>query len=170
MSPLLFAIVAQQGRPVHPKTAPSLPAAVATKPVTAREAREALGRAATLLTKVSGRSLGACSIPSADRPASRSEIVGEMARLYTAAEPTFRFTPASVPFDPSKFKIDPARKAALSRLVLHGCVARIGPLATGPGPGLTPKEFGDALGFFMARLSQMGHLPSPKWTPILQGD
>lgn len=113
--------------------------------------------------------MGEPKLAATDRPATRSEIVGEMDRLFRAAQPGFFFTPAAVPHDPSKFKIDPAQKLALDKLVTLGFVARIGPLAVGPQSGLTAKQFGDALGFFMARASQLSHLPSSRWTPMLQG-
>ncbi len=166
MTPLILAVVFQQGRPIHPKTLAST--LVSDKPVTAREARETFGRMVALLTKVHGQPLGTGSIPLADRPVTRTETVAEMARIYRASEPTFRFTPAPTPYDASKFRIDAMQKTSLGRLVKQGCVAPLGPLATGPGLGLTPKEFGDAVGFFMARLSQVSHMPSPKWTPMLQ--
>jgi hypothetical protein len=164
MSPIL-ALLAFQGKPTHPS---HTAAPVGNAPVTAREAREAFGRAATLLLKVNGRSLGASGIPAAERPVTRGEVVAEMARLYNAAEPTFRFIPIAAPYDPSKFRIDLGQRPSLTKLVVRGCVGRIAPLAVGPGPGLTPSQFGDALGFFMARLAQMSHLPSPEWTPSLQ--
>lgn len=170
MNALVFAFIVGQGRPVHPGGKVVLPASAASKPVTAREAREAFTKVAALLMKTNGRPLGTTSIPAADRPATRAEIVAEMARLYKAAEPAFRFTPAPTTHDASKFRIDAAQKAPLDRLVTRGAVARIGPLAVGPTLGLTPKQFGDALGFFMARVSQLSHLPSPKWTPMLQGE
>jgi hypothetical protein len=56
----------------------------------------------------------------------------------------------------------------LEMLVRMGAVAKIGPLATGPGNVLTVPEFGDAIGFFLARMAQMTHLPSSKWTPALR--
>lgn len=168
MSPLLVLALLQtaDGRLAHPKVKTLPP--VGSGPVTAREARESFLRASALLTKVHGVGLGLGSIPAADRPATRAEIVAEMTRLAKASEPTFRFTPALAKYTPARFKIDTAQRAALGRLVGRGLVAPVGPLATGPGPGLTPKELGDALGFFVSRLAQMSHLPSPKWTPMLQ--
>jgi hypothetical protein len=172
MNAFLFTMIIGQGtdgRPVHPGRKPSQAATADGKPVTAKEVRESFVRAGELIKKVGQRSSGAPAIAANNRPATRSEVVAEMARIYKAAEPGFRFTPVSVPFDPSKFKIDATQKPALSMLVTRGFVARIGPLAVGPQPGLTTKEFGDALGFFLARLSQLSHLPSSKWTPMLQG-
>lgn len=165
MLPWAVLCLAQQPtKPVHPTHGPI---AVSEAPVTAREARAAFARATTLLEKVNGRPLGTVSIPVAAREATRAEIVAEMGRIYVASEPTFRIVPMAVAHDAARFRIDPSQRATLDRLVARGCVARLGPLATGSKPGLSPKELGDALGFFVARLGQMSHLPSPKWTPSL---
>lgn len=172
MLPFVLYLVQAQGettpnKPVHP----GHKAAAATedkRPITAREAGQAFDRLAGLFQKVNGVALGATTLPTSDRLATRSEIVAEMGRLMKAAAPTIRFTPAPVRHDPSVFRIDAAQRATLDRLVTLGFVARIGPLVVGPSPNLTPHEFGDALGFFMARLAQVSHLPSPKWTPMLE--
>jgi len=157
------------GRPVHPGAKPSPASEADAKPVTAREVRESFVRTIGLMEKVRGSSLGKPALPAADRPATRAEIVGEMNRLFRAAQPGFFFTPAPVAHDASVFRIDAAQKSALDKLVTLGFVAKIGPLAVGPQPGLTTKQFGDALGFFMARASQLSHLPNSRWTPMLQG-
>lgn len=171
MNAFLFAVVMHQdvaGKPVHPGKKPSAVASADTKPVTAREARDTFIQVAELLRKVNGRSFGVPAIAAADRPVTRAEVLKEMVRLHKAAEPVFKFTPAPVPHDKAKLKIDAALLPALDRLVSGGFVARIGPLAVGPQPGLTPKQFGDAVGFFTSRVSQVAHLPSAKWTPMLQ--
>jgi len=171
MSVLLFAVIVAQGapkRPVHPGR--PLGEIADTRPVTAREVRESFDRVSGLYKKVNDKSWGTTAVPAADRAATRTEIVAEMARIYKAAASSIRFTPAASKFDPAKFRIDASVKPSLSKLVSLGYVAPIGPLAVGPQPGLTTKEFGDALGFFVARLSQTTHLPSSKWTPMLQGD
>ena len=160
---MLFPIL--QEKPAHP---PRTSQKVSLAPVTAREAQAAFGKLGSLLQKVGGVAYGPSSIVAEDRAATRTEIVAEMMRFYRAAEPTFRFIPALVPYSASMFKIDAAQKLSLSKLVSRGCIGRIAPLAVGPDATLTPKEFGDALGFFSARLMQMSHLPSPEFTPSLQ--
>lgn len=171
MSPLLVLLVFQDpGTPTKPVHPTHMAVAVSNAPVTAREAREAFMRVSAHYTKVSGRDVGTPVIPDLDRAATRAEIVGEMARLYAAAEPALRFTPVPTRHDATKYRIDAAHRASLDKLVTIGCVGRVAPLAVGPDPSLTPKEFGDALGFFIARLAQMSHLPSPKWTPMLKND
>ena len=154
-----------QGRPAHPAQT-AIP--VGNAPVSAREAREAFRRYSALLVKVNGVPLGEGTVPAVDRPVTRAEVVSEMTRLYRSSATAFRFIPADVAFDAAKFKIDAGKKPLLADLVRHGCIGRVSPLAVGPGPSLTPREFGDALGFFASRLAQMSHLPSPTFTPGLQ--
>ncbi|RYG25508.1 hypothetical protein EON82_06850 [bacterium] len=171
MNAFLFAVVMHQGapdKPVHPGRKPTAAATADTKPVTAREARAAFIRVGELLGKVNGHPLGMSGLPAIDRPVTRAEVVTEMGRLYKAAEPTFKFTPVAVVYDRSKLRIDAALLPTLNRLVTRGMVARLGPLAVGPQPTLTPKQLGDAIGFFTSRVAQMSHLPSAKWTPMLQ--
>ena len=167
IGPFLLALQTPGGKPVHPGRKP-IPGVSDDRPVTAREAASAFDRVANLFHRADGASLGATSIPPLDRPATRTEIVAEMDRFLRAAEPILRFTPAPERHDPSVFRIEADERIALDRLVTVGCVAKIGPLAVGPSTGLTPSQFGDAMGFFVARLAQMSHLPSPKWTPMLQ--
>ena len=170
MSVLLAALVLGQAPGGKPPRVKHKPVVVGEQPVTAREAHEAFARLGALLKKTNALPMGTPGIPLADRPATRAEMVAEMARLAKANEPAFRFVPAPVPHDPHLFNIVAAQRPSLDRLVTLGSVARIGPLAVGPGAGLTPAQFGDALGFFAARIAQMSHLPSPKWTPMLQSE
>ena len=160
----------QTPRPVHPKPTAILAAPQETAPVTAREARDAFARLIALYGDVNGVRLGAPSIPALDRPATRGEVVAEMARLYRTAEPGIRFTPAEIRFDVSRLSIDRPSLPILRRLVARGFVGPVAPLATGPKPTLGIKQFGDALGFFGSRLAQISHLPSPAWTPMLKPD
>ena len=166
MIPLLVSLVLQ-GKPVHPAQA-SIPVSDAS--VTAREAREAFARYGKLIQKVNGFPLGTPGIPENELPVTRAQVVAEMARFYGVAGPTFRFIPAAVPFDAKKLRIERSQLPSLTNLVRRGFIGRVSPLAVGPSSSLTPKQFGDALGFFASRIVQMSHLPSPTFTPFLQGD
>lgn len=171
MSPILLALVFQdQSRPKHPGAKPTVAVLKDVRPVTVHEARSSFNRCLGLLQKAIGSPLGTSKLPDANRAVTREEIVGEMTRIYAVLAPAYKFTPAPVKHDSSVFKISAAQRANLDKLVTRGCVARIGPLAVGPAQGLTVSEFGDALGFFVARVTEMTHLPSPKWTPRLQSD
>ncbi len=104
-----------------------------------------------------------------DRPAKRQEIIAEFGRLFEMARPHFKFTPRAVLFDTKVLSVpptDPTRKP-LENLIKFGCVGRIGPIATAPGPNVSLEEFGDAVGFFMLRISDLTHTPSAKWSPYM---
>jgi hypothetical protein len=53
-------------------------------------------------------------------------------------------------------------------LVRLGAVARVGPLATNKSDTIDAPDFGDAIGFFLARMAEITHQPSSKWTPWLR--
>ena len=170
IGPFLLALWGQAGKPVHPEHKAPATLAEDTRPVSAHEAATAFERVASLLKSTGGMSYGETAIPHLDRPVTRNEVVAEMNRLYIIATPALRFTPVPVRHDTSVFRIDASLRPALDRLVTFGYVARIGPLVVGPSPSLLPKELGDAIGVFMARVAQTTHTPNPKWTPILKSD
>ena len=170
MTPLLLILAAQAKKPVHPVRTPTLSVAQEASPVSALEARAAFARWIALCGKVADVNLGVPSIPAVGRPVRRAEVIVEMQRLYRAAEPAIRFTPAEIRFDASKLSIDSPNKPALLRLVARGFIGPVSPLATSPLSSLSIRQFGDALGFFGARLAQVSHLPSPLWTPMLKVD
>jgi len=140
--------------------------------VTAAEARAVFTRAerviaATLKVPV----LGKVGIAASSRPMTRTQAVTEFSRLFQMASPSFKLTPRPVKFEAQRLKMaDPAARQKLTLLVQAGAVAPFGPVASGPSDSLSVKEFGDALGFLLARIAEMSHLPSRKWTPALQGD
>jgi hypothetical protein len=101
-------------------------------------------------------------------PVTREEVISEMAKIFEASKKAVKFVPAPTRHDPAVFKVgSPALKASLGKLVTWGFIAPVGPLATGPKPNLTVAQFGDAIGFFMARMTDVTHMPSPRWSPYL---
>jgi hypothetical protein len=108
---------------------------------------------------------------SQDRPAKRQEIVAEFSRLFEMARPHFKFTPTPVRYDAKLLSLkpeEPARKQ-VETLIRFGFVGRIAPMATASVPTMTLEEFGDALGFFLARMGEVTHTPSSKWSPYMFG-
>lgn len=102
-------------------------------------------------------------------PVTREEVILEMNRILQGSRKSIKFVPMLTSYDAKRFKVGSASaKGALNKLVAWGFVAPVGPLASGPKPGLTVAQFGDAVGFFMARLADVTHMPSPKWSPYLQ--
>ena len=108
------------------------------------------------------------TIASNNQPVTREEVILEMAKILDASKKSVKFVPALVKYDPAVFKVGSApSKAALTSLVSWGFVAPVGALATGPKPNLSVAQFGDAVGFFLARIADLTHMPSPRWSPYL---
>jgi len=115
-----------------------------------------------LVTPKSGIAVG-------NGPVTREEVILEMNRILQGSRKSIKFIPMLTNYDAKRFKVGSASaKSALAKLVAWGFVAPVGPLASGPKPGLTVAQFGDSIGFFMARLADVTHMPSPKWSPYLQ--
>jgi hypothetical protein len=138
-------------------------------PVTEAEARATFARAEMVLQKALHltRTPPALDIPSASAPVHREQVIAEMAKVYDYVRPKITMTPAPVKYDPAVLKVSHSASDTLNRFVRLGAVARVGPLATGPSDTLTVPQFGDAIGFFLARIAELTHLPSNKWTPEL---
>lgn len=110
---------------------------------------------------------GAISEP--DKTATRAFIVERFVALFRVAEPKFAYTPRPAKLDWKRIRPleDPAQDANLRLLARWTCVAPYGPLTTSGG-GLSLEEFGDALGFFVARVADLTHTPTTKFSPFLQ--
>jgi hypothetical protein len=98
----------------------------------------------------------------------REEIILEMAKILDQSRNSVKLLPPPVKYNPKFFKVQSASaKSALNRLVSLGMIAPVGALATGPKPGISVAQFGDAVGFFLARMAEVTHKPSPRWSPYL---
>ncbi|RYG32216.1 hypothetical protein EON81_21160 [bacterium] len=139
-------------------------------PVTRAEAAAVLGKLERAFrTVLSVPSSGRSTLMPDRTPVTRAAVLAEFDRLVKVAEPAFKVTPRPVKFDSKRFTVkDTTALARLSNLVKGGYVAKIGPLATGARDTLTTAEFGDAVGFLLARVSEASTMPSTKWTPYLQ--
>jgi hypothetical protein len=106
------------------------------------------------------------------KPATREQVISEFHRLFSLAKDSFKFTPKKLKFDEKSITIKPKapERAKIETLIAWQFVAKVGPLATSPKPGLNLYQYGDALGFFITRLADLTHTPSSKWSPYLQGD
>ncbi len=104
-------------------------------------------------------------IKSTSAPIDRKAVVGEFLRLREMASPAFRMKLRPARYDKSRWTWSTPE---LESLVREGYVGPLGPITTNKTSTLTPAEFGDALGFFLARISQVTHQPSTQWTPYLQ--
>jgi hypothetical protein len=144
--------------------------AVAQGPVTQAEAAAALGKVEKAIEGVlKSKPAKASALRKTAQPVSREQVVLEMDRLLEAARPSFRFTPRPAMFDPRQLTIGDDARPAAERLVTLGFLPRAGVLAAGTQKTVTLKEFGDELGLFIARIGELTHTPSSKWSPYLQG-
>lgn len=140
-------------------------------PVTRAEAMATLNRLRDAASQVLNRPAirRVSTVPTGTAPVTRDAVILALDRLFEASRESFRFTPEPVAVD-SKALVtsDPKVKRAMERLVRNGFLARVGPLVSGPGKNIGVREFGDAIGFFLLRLSELTHTPSSKWSPYLQ--
>ncbi len=138
-------------------------------PVTRSEAAAVFARArkaiiAARVAPISAKS----SIAVGNQPVTREEVILEMGKIFELSKKSTKFIPAPVRFNANLFKVSSAgTKSTLGTLVSWGFVAPVGPLATGPKPSLSVVQFGDAVGFFLARMADVTHMPSPRWSPYL---
>lgn len=109
---------------------------------------------------------------SSTKPATREDILLEMGKIYSISKPHFKFLPNPVKYDTTVFTIkstSPARPV-LERLVRLGFVGKVSVLASGNGDTMDPRQFGDAVGLFIARTAHLTHTPDPKHSAYLSGD
>jgi len=137
-------------------------------PVTNVEAAEIFATTRKAFRSARIGSAGKSTIPENDQLANRDEVILEMAKIFDASKKAIRFVPQPVKYEANVFKVGQGAKAPLTKLVSWGFVAPYGPLATGPKTTITVKEFGDAVGFFISRMSEVTHTPSSRWSPYLK--
>jgi len=146
---------------------------VVTTPVTQAEAHATFARSEAILRKALGMPTATdrVGIPSTAAPVHRSQVVAEMTRLLSVFDSKVKMTPRAVAFDPTVLRLaERSQVPNLRKLVNLGAVGRVSPLATGPKETITTSDFGDAVGFFVARIAQITHMPSNKWTPWLRSE
>ena len=152
------------------RTPPSTVSAAA--PVTRDEVKKSFNRLENAVkTVVPKYAPGAPLNLAGDQNATREQVILQMDRIFQGAKPAFRFSPRKVEYDAKLITVrDPAAKRALENLIAWGFVGKVTPLATSKNPGLGLKDFGDSMGFFLARLAELTHTPSSKFSPYLQRD
>jgi hypothetical protein len=107
------------------------------------------------------------SLKPSPQPVTREQVVREMDRLFEAARPAFRFTPRKIPVQLDRLMVAREAQPAAERLIAWGFVGRTSPMVIGAARPMTVQSFGDELGFFIARLAELTHTPSSKWSPAL---
>jgi len=100
---------------------------------------------------------------------SRDEVVTVFDRLVEAAKPAYKISLPALPIESAALISKRAEvKQAMTRLVRGGFISRVDPLLCGPGDNLEPEIFGDDIGYLLARVAELSHMPSSKWSPYLQ--
>lgn len=101
----------------------------------------------------------------------RSELIREMDRIFKRSQAGFVLTPRMVKVDHARIGKANSKEDSriLANLIKWGVVAPVGPVAVGPESTLTPRQLGNALGHFSARIAQLATRPRPDYTPSLMG-
>ena len=137
-------------------------------PVTQDEAAAVFTKAEHVMRDVLQIKKATPAFPKGTGPATRAQILKHFAALYAALEPKFKFSTPAQRSAPGVMSLkDPQVKLTALKLETLGFVDRYGPLVTSKSEGLLPHEFGDALGYFMARVAELTHTPSTKFSPYL---
>lgn len=138
-------------------------------PVTRREAATTVARMEQIIKKVVFKmpSRGTSKIPLDNKPVQRIEILREFNRLFELCRPKFKFTPDMTAYDAKDFTIgnDATAKSVAGKLVNWGAIGKVAPLVSSSKATVTVSEFGDAVGFFLARMSELTHSPSINFSP-----
>lgn len=157
---------ASAGQGTGKKPAPPVSKPVAEPIVSKALAHKYFVKAETVMRsifKASGKP--ASSVKPGTAPLTRAEFLAELDRLRKVAAPHIKSVPVPVAYDASRLV---SKDPRLASLIKGGYVAKISPLATMKADKFTASQFGDALGFFLARVAETTYTPSSKWTPILQ--
>jgi hypothetical protein len=138
-----------------------------TAPVTKAEARKVLDKAWSVLQKGLKLAGGSPVKLVADAtPITKNEILAEFDLLVKASAASFKRSPRPSSFDAARFRAD-GNSTLISGLVIRGLVMPLGPLVTGQNGPVSTAEFGDAVGVLMARLADLCHTPSTRYSPNL---
>lgn len=105
-----------------------------------------------------------------DQPVTRDEVFQVMGEMFDHFKPNFRSVPrpGRLTRDAIDQRNPSSSRPLIEKLVLWGFVAPEGPLVVGPGNTLTPRQAGDALGWFFNQVILLSHRAIPKWTPRLE--
>lgn len=138
-------------------------------PVTRKEVADAIAKVEGALSRSLKLSFKKTTMPADGQAATRGEIIGELERMVASTRSEYRWTPRAYRTNQTAvFAVnEPFDGERIMRLARLGFVAPVGPLAIGPGKGLTPEQFGDALGLCASQIASLTHKSSAKFTPWL---
>jgi hypothetical protein len=160
---LVVAVMAQDRVPMKQR-----PIAPDSKPVTVAEAHEIFRQAEALIRPILKLPAGSTiSASSSTVPVTREEVIGMMAQFREIVRPELKVFPYPAKYEKSRFVVKGSALNQLEVLVREGFVSDVSPLSTGKLP-LTTRSFGDTIGYFLARVCDLGHMPNSIWSPYLQ--
>lgn len=154
-----------QGKPAKPKVV-----APQDGPVTKGEVAETFRRMRQIASRVMFRKKLSLPVGTANgQVASRADVIAQMDAMFDWLKPQFKFSPKPFTYRKEVLTIPSgtAQRKTLEKLLAYGCIDKFGPIAAGKKDNLTLEEFGDAVGFFMARICDLTHTPSAKFSPAL---
>lgn len=156
--------------PTIKKPIKQTPASAANlSPVTHMEAATFLKRVENALASVLKVKATASGLSASGTVATREQLIAELSRIVAYTKPAFSMTPVpnTKPMRVLNVVGDKAKQQAtdLARL---GFVPTTCPLFTNKADNLTPVQFGDTVGYFVARMAELTHTPSSRFTPYLQ--
>lgn len=105
------------------------------------------------------------------KSAGRTMILAQLARMFELSQPTFKFTPRMIQYQKEVITIPAShpQRASVEKLIAWGALNRVSPLITSKKDTVTLEEFGQALGTLAARIADLTHTPSSRWSPYLGG-
>lgn len=109
------------------------------------------------------------AVPADTKPVMRTEIVDFYHQLFLKAKAKFKFAPVLIKGDMTRISLTGLDKSKASELVQWGFVPPVAPLLTSKRADITVQQFGDSVGYFMARLAELTHKPSARYSPQLVG-
>lgn len=138
------------------------------KPVTQTEASAIFAHAERVILNVVQVPRKPAAYPAGAGTATREEILKHFLALYEVVKPKFKFTPPARKAAANVISVkEPQVRRIAEKLETLGFVDPYGPLVASKSEGLSPREFGDALGYFIARIAELTHMPSTKFSPYL---
>ncbi len=138
-----------------------------TAPVNHAEAAKTLQRAWDAMAKgLKLKGSNPVKLPNDAKPITKDEVLSAYRAMVLVAQPSFKRAPTPVAYNAKRFRKD-FNQGTYLKLVKDGFVMPYGPLVVGSSGTVSTYEFGDSLGVFMLRVSDLAHMPSRKFSPNL---
>lgn len=164
---LLVSGAAQAQTQEQPKALKIQPSQVSNAPVTRLEASH-------IIFKMEKAFASALHLPepkaSSAKPGAitRGEIVLAFDQAFSRVKGKFTYKPQPQYFEADRLTLHGAALTSAERMIELGLLARVGPLVTSKKETISIEDFGDAVGYFMARVAELSHQPTTRFSPYLE--